>query len=93
MKNLIVEIPPDWKPEHGDQLDAVTDALADAYVPALCYEPSPPEARLIAAAPDLLAALRLFVVAYETNMPPPGYSPHNWRLMREKCRAALARAE
>ena len=35
-------------------------------------------ARLIAAAPDLLAALRHFVIAYETNMPPPGYSPENW---------------
>jgi len=56
-------------------------------------ETSEANARLIAAAPDMLDALRLFVVAYETNMPPPGYSAHNWRLMREKCRAALARAE
>ena len=59
----------------------------------ICTASTEANARLIAAAPDLLAALRLFVVAYETNMPPPGYSPHNWRLMREKCRAALARAE
>ena len=50
-------------------------------------------ARLIAAAPDLLAALRHFVIAYETNMPPPGYSPENWRQMRADCLAAIAKAE
>ena len=50
-------------------------------------------ARLIAAAPDLLAALRHFVIAYETNMPPPGYSPKNWRQMRANCLAAIAKAE
>jgi hypothetical protein len=50
-------------------------------------------ARLIAAAPDLLAALRQFVIAYETNMPPPGYSPENWRQMRADCLAAIAKAE
>jgi hypothetical protein len=50
-------------------------------------------ARLIAAAPDLLAALRQFVIAYETNMPPPGYSPENWRKMRADCLAAVAKAE
>jgi len=50
-------------------------------------------ARLIAAAPDLLAALRHFVIAYETNMPPPGYSPENWRQMRADCLDAIAKAE
>jgi hypothetical protein len=50
-------------------------------------------ARLIAAAPDLLAALRHNVIAYETNMPPPGYSPENWRQMRADCLAAVAKAE
>ena len=49
--------------------------------------------RLIAAAPALLAAIKSFVVTYETNMPPPGYSPDRWRAMREQCRAALALAE
>lgn len=48
---------------------------------------------LIVAAPDLLAALRHFVTAYETNMPPPGYSAEGWRQMRADCRAAIAKAE
>jgi len=33
------------------------------------------------------------VIAYETNMPPPGYSPENWRQMRADCLAAVAKAE
>jgi hypothetical protein len=49
--------------------------------------------RLITAAPALLAAIKCFVVTYETNMPPPGYSPERWKAFREQCRAALALAE
>lgn len=51
------------------------------------------DARLIAAAPALLAAIKCFVVTYETNMPPPGYSPDRWKALRDQCRAALALAE
>jgi hypothetical protein len=35
---IIVEIPADYRPEEGDALDMVTEALNHFYVPAYVYQ-------------------------------------------------------